>query len=866
MADEQTIYISQEDDLTTVRERLERIPTRRVTLVIPTQTQLRSHVAWKLLYARARELGKEVLIVSSDPQVRSVAHAVKFKVAHSLESSPAGRSRPASRPARSSVGVRSRPPTTPTSRSSSARGAAESRGSTSGSTRSRPLRQQPEQWYDDAPESPPTQPEPESVHPQSRPDEIVTGGLSKQIFDLPSTFDASERMYTEPEDFLAPSVPPISPMPPIHPLTPQQVEEPDLLFEDYTQAQDIRQAASEKAATSEGAGTPPAKPGQAIRPDSEPGEAFASYRVLPLPNIADDPFASMEDIQPPPKLTEQRGAVSIEGFDALEEYNTGEHVIEDVGELPASIIEGEVEYQDDEGEFVPPPAPRGRDATTSRGHSARPFRRSGYLQPEPPDEFDEDGLPSLEELPTQVTPIPAEPPVVPPAREARGAASVSNRAQPATSRRAPAQPAQRPAQPARRTPWQAASRVPGSQVPARRKIPFVWLAVLIVILVIIGCVGYFVPSADVAITLYARDYTGPVSLVAHPYQQANTALAQKITKTFTASGTGKASGTTMVSSAIAKGSVTFTNTGSKAIDIPTGTTLATAGANSVQFVTTADAIIPVAKGQSNLAPPIPVQASKPGDSGNVAAGSITAIPDDSLSAIAQYPPNKVAVTDLKLTVTNPQATSGGGMRPAKTVTGNDLGAAKNALHQQLLQGDVNAWVKQLANTGVAGSPVVVDETLLNAPLADQVEDTGSFPSALKMDVAVLFLSNSALQNAAVVQLQNTLNHDKNYQNYAVVTDANPAVKLDQIKVTGGDANSLNVSFNAAAKVVPALVKSDIQKRIVGMPIKQAESTLEGIPNVQRVTITPHPSFIWFIPYMSEHVNVLIQAGSAQPAK
>src|SRR5262249_40305857 len=89
MNDEQKIcYIEPDDDLTTVRERLEKIPSRRVTLVIDSQTQLRSHVAWKLLSARARELGKEVLFVSTDPQIRSIAHAVKFKVAHSSEASP----------------------------------------------------------------------------------------------------------------------------------------------------------------------------------------------------------------------------------------------------------------------------------------------------------------------------------------------------------------------------------------------------------------------------------------------------------------------------------------------------------------------------------------------------------------------------------------------------------------------------------------------------------------------------------------------------------------------------------------------------------------------------------------------------------
>src|SRR5690349_6660062 len=104
MSDEQMIYISPEDDLTSVRERLEQVQPKSVTLIIPAHTQLRSHVAWKLLYARARELGKEVLIVSSDPQIRSVAHAVKFKVAHSLEASTTTKSRPGSRTGRTGAG------------------------------------------------------------------------------------------------------------------------------------------------------------------------------------------------------------------------------------------------------------------------------------------------------------------------------------------------------------------------------------------------------------------------------------------------------------------------------------------------------------------------------------------------------------------------------------------------------------------------------------------------------------------------------------------------------------------------------------------------------------------------------------------
>jgi uncharacterized protein YjbI with pentapeptide repeats len=88
MTDEQIIYLSPEEELTNVRERLERAQAQRIILVIPLQTQLRSHVAWRLLSSRTRELSKDVLVISSDRQIRSVAKAAGFRVADSQESTP----------------------------------------------------------------------------------------------------------------------------------------------------------------------------------------------------------------------------------------------------------------------------------------------------------------------------------------------------------------------------------------------------------------------------------------------------------------------------------------------------------------------------------------------------------------------------------------------------------------------------------------------------------------------------------------------------------------------------------------------------------------------------------------------------------
>src|SRR5439155_13219638 len=80
-----------------------------IILVIPTQTQLRSHVSWRLLHARARELGRDVLIVSSDRQIRSVVKAAGFRVADSLESPPSSKPHRGSRPGRIGLGGKTSP-------------------------------------------------------------------------------------------------------------------------------------------------------------------------------------------------------------------------------------------------------------------------------------------------------------------------------------------------------------------------------------------------------------------------------------------------------------------------------------------------------------------------------------------------------------------------------------------------------------------------------------------------------------------------------------------------------------------------------------------------------------------------------------
>jgi hypothetical protein len=412
MSDEKTtIYISPEEDLTSVRERLEKIPEHYITLVIPTETQLRSHVAWKLLRARVRELGKEVQIVSDSAQVRSVARDVNFKVASSLEASPTGKSRPpSSRPGRV-LGNRSRPtgsiPRSTPRRSTNLRG--QERSYQPGPA---------DQWLPSTDRSLEQHATDNSLLED---DEVSdsTHQSSAPAFnnDFPLTPDKGQHY-----DFHIDTSPPIRPLPPQY-----LEEEPDLWSEDSDVARSIREAASQ------GGGSEPGTLDQEDDFDLEQDQhepfdvSSQRYRMTPRPHLGEDPLDSMDDALPPPPMKQQRGAVPFS-----DSFETQEHSIQDVPDMPLDTLHGPIEDDGDQGDFVvhsdvspawgEPIAEDDQDrAGPSRVHGVRPRSsragRQSSPQPQlpparPGQGFDsDDDLPSVPDLPTQMTP--QAPPVQP---------------------------------------------------------------------------------------------------------------------------------------------------------------------------------------------------------------------------------------------------------------------------------------------------------------------------------------------------------------------------------------------------------------------------------------------------------------------
>ena len=945
MSDEQVIYIDPEDDLTNVRERLERLPNRKVTLVIPAQTQLRSHVAWKLLHSRARELGKDIFIISSDPQIRSVAQAVKFRVANSLESAQEGRSRPAGGATRSggrpssSLGGKGKTSTSALQRTSTGKSLSEERANNTARARRTEV---PNDW-------------PRAAAPQS-----PTQGGRKNLEEEQSSklrqsnsrpLDLPGNQFASPYGFIETS-------PPIRPLEQEQLlEEPDLLLEDFQQARDIREAAS-RSGQEDLASTPEARenvthPGDAEAPDSRSSATGAPYRITPLPNIADDPFASLDDLPYTPTRAEQQGDINFHGFD------THEHTVQDLSHLTPDIMGGDIEDQGDLGDFVihsdtPPaslahswtaPTPDDEEdvAGPSKVYGMRPRgSRGGKVPPLiPGSDFEaEDALPPVEDRPTQIIPPPTSPRPLPLQGSRTSTAALagtgnkpmsqplapqSRRPNSQELRRAPSQELRRPnsqdlrrpnSQELRRAPSQELRRSPSQEVkqrpaaparpevrpaprqqvqaqqvrpatprstatgkstaaqakprPTNRKrislgnmLPLIAVLAIFLLLALLA----WLPTAEVTVKLPGKAYSQAIKLTTTTDKtqatRAGFVLAQLYQHEVDDKGNGTASGQATVGTNSATGHANFINNSDKALIIPSGVIVSTPGPNSVSFSTTAEARVDVKGSAYNLVT-VPIKAQKAGNAGNVDAGTITVIPDDSLSAIAQA--NNITVQNIKLTVNNDAATTGGGVGNAPAIQQKDIDGAKATLSKHL-QTEFDQSLKQQANKDdILGPSSKTGEVEVSVPKANQVINNGNtFSLELKDTYTALLIHQADIQNATINQLRSLMSKDKNYAGYQLVSDPQHPVKFVNQKVTG-DTKSLTVTFTAVAQVVPEVSATQVQSWVagVGRPVAQTEAAVRDQILAKhkvhaQVEIHVSPGFYPVVPFLQDHVHVHIIA-------
>ena len=859
MPDEQIIYLDPNDELTKVRERIEEIPARHIILVVPQQTQLRSHVGWRLLHARAREMGKDILVISTDRQVRAVAKAAGFKVADSQESPVSSKTRPGSRPTRGGIGGGGK--TTQRPRTQGGRGTIDNRAPRQREQlppRTRPAQDQP---------APNTWREAESR--ASQVEETRTGqgnapAPTPFVIEEDDEFDQNYEFRVDPSQSTT-----VRPMAPRH-----EDEEPDPLIEDYRTSQRIREAA-QSAHTGEM--TRPADE-RALR---EPTSAMPGPRntVPPPPDqVHPDPFEEMEDISSVP-LPEQRGSTFVHDVD---------EGIPDISDIPTDVHE--IEFLGDQGDFIGTQNIPGRqwpDAIVNepeedlpRVYGTRPrSSRSGALPRRPVPEFgDEDLLPPIEDQPT-LTPNHSPRPSGSLRRGNRGA-------QPAAQGPQAPQSQQRPARNVSARPGPPPSRVTpriGTPVapPAARRAgstgrrggriaTVILVCFLLLLLVGIGLL-YFGTTATITITVPSRALSlNQIKLNATTNAGAHgNVTPQVLSYNASVTGQGTATGTTPQGKARAIGNVTFSNTGSQPLIIPSLTlvsTTANPGSAGILFATTAQAVIPVTNA-NNPPVPVPVQAQNPGGAGNVGPNAINVIPAESITKIASF--NSVPTSTIRLSVTNSTGLQGGGAINVPAATKGDIQALTASLHQQL-QARINMWLKgQLQKGDIAGKLIpdvlgskspLPQEQLTQVPAVGQPLTGKSFTGQLAVHISVLVVRYADLVTAA----QNQLNAAalKMQQPYELAMQIPIMLGKNVTSTPSKDGLSISITLSAKGQIVQHVNLDDIRALVAGKTEDQAKSEIQGgetgLHPVETVSTVVSPSFLHLMPFRTEHIRIIIQ--------
>ncbi len=943
MAGEQPVFLnlSPEESLANVHERLKQIPEHRVVLIVPQQTQLRSLISWRLLRGYARDLNKEILVISADRQIRSVAKEAQFRVAESLAVPPSSKGR-GSNSSRGSTGA---------SRGASNRGVKglsrfrQSESVQQNSTSSRRPTSGPDQRKMPSPLWQPQSEEPETnelhISNVGEDDELEnTDWSASPSFDS-GQYDAANR-YERPIDFRIASNSPLRPVE----LTPEpEEEEQDPIPYGYEESQRILQAARQQDKgedSSEDDTSVLPGPDRMVAPNdrllSPANEEQTAQENIPQPpgrssplssslppsaRALEDPFDAVDDFQPSP-LSEQRGAAPVFPFDDgedvadISQYPTrdipvhGE--IEDMGdidmeELPPLVddlspssnweepeLEQEAEPERQEEEMYDlPPAYHTPRRSSQLSPAARETAAGTFSTTNPEEKK------AIEDQTTRVIP----PALSLPDAVARQSASRVASGEPAaglppivspgpTRQRAPRPvnlPAARtPARPNtanRRFPAPATTKGARS-APRSRKAPTVTrrkqggrlgpVLVAIAVLLIAGLILFVFPASDVTVTLAAKSYSWPVTVAASTSQNAaqHTVPLYKVPFTASVRQSGKASGTnTSVGTANATGVVQFTNNGSQQVLIPSGTVVSTA--NNVPFVTTAELLVPAGD-----TIPVPVQAQARGSSGNVATNTITVIPASSLSQIEQVKENQ-GVT-VKLSVTNPDATTGGGASTATTVTSADVSKLQSSASTQLYR-DLQAWLTQKQAQGnvlakpVPESQLASYEKVTATPAAGQIAASGTFSETVKLSLPVQFVHSRDLQAQAVTQyhqLSSTKTLPKGAtrppKGYEPVVGQQVQLKPESCTSASksGAANTSTLCFTATAPVALPITTQQVQNLVNGRQVKvvraQLANSQTGIAGIKAARVIVYPGFWPWMPFWTQRISVHFIASTSASSR
>lgn len=215
---------------------------------------------------------------------------------------------------------------------------------------------------------------------------------------------------------------------------------------------------------------------------------------------------------------------------------------------------------------------------------------------------------------------------------------------------------------------------------------------------------------------------------------------REITLILDQEGSGTSSGTIDFPEEFAQGEVRLINLRDDSIDVPAGLLLQTTGTPPVQFQTL-DAIT-LSSGEES-AQIVAVQAVEPGESGNVSAGSVQAV---------------TGILGADLSVSNPEAISGGVTRTVLSPTQNDVDDLRQQLLVDLLPQAREAFAADLdiEHDWLVPTSVNMNEIISEEVTPNPGETADRFYLTLRVRYTAWMVSTSDLETTALQLLTASL--------------------------------------------------------------------------------------------------------------
>ena len=362
---------------------------------------------------------------------------------------------------------------------------------------------------------------------------------------------------------------------------------------------------------------------------------------------------------------------------------------------------------------------------------------------------------------------------------------------------------------------------------------------------------FFFPSATITLTVHEQQ-VGPVTFNATIDPNASAAddsgaVVPGLRKAFqvSTSGTFDATGQ-KITETPATGTVTFDSTNTLfAVPVVSGTQVWTS--SGVYFATTQTVTVPVATTSGNYirhgTASATVQAVQTGTNGNVAAGTISRLPSD--------------LSTLKVSVTNPQPTTGGTHAVAQVVQQSDIDAATSALMADLS----GQFQDQLGAADAAPSGTTLFPMTAKLGIGIISPDPQTYLGA---DTATFDLSASATGTAVVADMSTV--GELAQSRVAKALDGGFTLVAGSIRSSFGtpvaQGDSVVVPVTATAGEARQLDESTLRAAIKGKSLDYARTYLAQFGLVQ---ISVSPSWSSTLPAFDFRIDFHLVEEAASPA-